>query len=158
MQTDYIVPAEVLSAAIGIDKSRIYQLQRDGILPEPRRKGEWDLVGCVQAYLAYKLQFNQQTKDSSQADLTAEKTRLTKAQADVQELLIAEKNGILINSEEAKQGWSKLVMSCRSKLLGLPTRLAFEVAAESNPTVVQELLTEAVYEALSELGGDDDSI
>ena len=145
------VPAHVLAIALGKATSRVDQLKRDGIIPAPKVKGQWDLIACLAAYIKHIESAQKQEKAEGNADYWAEKTRLTKAQATKEELAIAEKEGRLVDAEQVQKVWADLIVNCKSKLLSLPTKLAYEVAAESNPNIVLEMLTSAVYEALQEL-------
>lgn len=152
MTNDLTFPVETIAQALRITPTRCRQLQREGVLPKPVDKGKWDLIACVHAYLDWKLQGSEQEpKENEKPDYWKEKTRLTKAQAEKEELAIAQRKGELVESAEVVRAWANLVMACRAKLLSLPTKLAYELASESNPNVCLDLLTSAIDEALQEL-------
>lgn len=157
------VPPEELAIALNISVSRIHQLRREGVLPTPERAGSWDLIATTRAYIKHRLQpekiaKEKATSEGNTEDYWKEKTRLTRLQADKEALAIAEKEGRLVDAEQVQQQWADLIVNCKSRLLMMPTKLAYEIAAESNPNVCLDMLTKAVYEALDELSqmGDDE--
>lgn len=80
-----------------------------------------------------------------------EKTRLTRAQADVQETKLAELKGRLVDAERVRKAWADYVLACRAKLLSLPTRIAPLVAAAAGVDACRDLLESEVAAALTEL-------
>lgn len=89
-------------------------------------------------------------------DKLAEETRLTKIKADMAEIELAEKKGKLIDAEIVTDGWIKLVLRVKTRLLKLPTSLAPLVVGETDPFEVQKRLDAGVREALEGLSGNDD--
>lgn len=93
------------------------------------------------------------TKGNSREDYYAEKTRLTKAQADRTEVELEEKQGNLLDSEETIKAWSAYVTATRARLLSIPTKCAQELAGADEPTIIKGILEELICEALEELSG-----
>jgi len=87
-------------------------------------------------------------------DLETERTRLTAAQADRQELALQREKGSLIPADLVLSTWQALVANARAKLLHLPTRVAPEVVAATSLPEIQEAVRKLVYEALNELADD----
>ncbi len=154
--TDILVTAEELGRYLRVNTSRVHQLSREGHIPKPSapkpRKGvaRWNLMECIHSYWDYKESVNTkpEAKDSS---YWVEKTRLTQAQANREELLVAEKKGELTNTEEIYNQFSGLVLACRAKLLSLPTKMAYELLEIDNPNIIKNKLELTIDEALKEL-------
>ena len=147
--TELTYKVGVVASIFGVTERRIQQLAKDGIIPKPV-KGNYELIGCVQGYIAF-MQERAFGKDSGALDAHQERARLLKAQADKTELEVQTLNGQLIPSAEVEAGWSALVVAFRSRLLGLPTRGAHQVIGKTEFHEVENALRELVQEALTEL-------
>lgn len=88
------------------------------------------------------------------ASLEAEKTRLTRAQADKTELEVAELAGDLCRTDEVTTAWGDKNAAARAKFLGFPAKIAQRIAPPERIAEVQKLAQEVVYEVLLELAGD----
>lgn len=151
-----LVSADIVADWLGIDASRVHQLSRSGVFPRPTQKGlGYNLKGCIRAYLEYKIKTQEESKEKEQNGYWNEKTRLTKAQADKEELAVAEKKGQLVDAVEIIQEYSNYVLACRAKLLSMPTKLAYELIEIDNPNIIQNKLEQAIDEALLELGSEE---
>jgi phage terminase Nu1 subunit (DNA packaging protein) len=96
--------------------------------------------------------------NSSDLSLTTERALLARVQREKTELEIAQKRGELVSLADAERGWSALVGAFRSVMLTLPERAALDVQGKSESDV-EQILTDMVYEALTELSNwkpDDD--
>jgi phage terminase Nu1 subunit (DNA packaging protein) len=80
-----------------------------------------------------------------------EKARLSRAQAELRELDLAERRRQLISSETIEHIWSDMVTSARSRLLGLPSKCAPLAFGAESVAVAEDVLKTAIFEALSEL-------
>lgn len=83
-------------------------------------------------------------------DLTAQRARLAKFQADKTELEVSVLRGDLIPGEIVKATWEDYIAAVRAKLVGLPSTAAPRVAGGSLREVELEL-RDLVYQALAEL-------
>ena len=92
-----------------------------------------------------------QASDSAADALTRERTRLAAAQAEKTELEVKEKTGQLIPAEEVAETWGEIVGAIRSKLLGLPVKLARVAIAAESLKEVEEAARDEVYIMLKEL-------
>lgn len=86
-------------------------------------------------------------------DIKEEKLRLTKAQADKIEFETEIKRGEYVNTELADKYYGDLVFAFRNKILALPRSLARPLAEERDPVLIEEILTQRLSEALSDLAG-----
>lgn len=132
---------------LDLTQGAISELLRKEILPKADR-GAHDIDACRIAYI----QHLREIASGDDRALASERTRLAKEQADSMALANAEKRKEMLPRSEIVAGWQGLIAACRAKLLAIPTRLAPQIANLKKPTVVKEKLTEAIHEALAELG------
>jgi len=152
---DIVVTPDVLAKFLRVNTSRVHQLAREGIIPKPKGgRANWDLMACVHAYWDYKEQATEKPK-AKDAEYWGEQTRLTKARADREELDLAEKRGQLVDAVEIIQEYSNYVLACRAKLLGMPTKLAYELIEMNNPNIIENKIEQAIDEALLELASEE---
>ncbi len=152
MPTSY--PVSTISKLFGLSERRVQQLARDGVIPKPK-KNQYELVGCVRAYINY-LQQRAFGQGVTPQDTHLERARLLKAQADKTELEVASLQGRLISVEQTAEDWRSIVMACRSKLLALPSKSALQLASlGSDPNKIEHFLKRLIYEALTELAEPD---
>jgi phage terminase Nu1 subunit (DNA packaging protein) len=82
-------------------------------------------------------------------DLTSERARLAKMQADKLEMELSAKRGDLVSVVEAEEAWKVLVGAFRSKLLMFPSRAADVIPGDG--AVAERLLKDMIHDALTEL-------
>ena len=143
----------VISKFLNLTERRVQQLARDGIIPKAE-KGKYDLVRSVQRYVQY-LQDRAYGSTDAPRDTHHERARLIKAQADKTELEVAALRNQLIPIDRIEHDWMQQVSSCRMRLLAIPTKCAFQIAALKEPAEIERFLKAAIYEALTELAHDD---
>ena len=87
-------------------------------------------------------------------DLIEAKTRLTNAQADMKELQLSILRKDYVLTEEVRHKWSEQAGRVRSKLLGLPVRLAGILGGREYMASEIESITQGIVnEALTDLAG-----
>lgn len=91
--------------------------------------------------------------DGEVLDYQQERARLTKAQADHEELKVHQMEGTLIPSEEVNQVWTDKIMSARSTLMALPSKIAPVVMSASTVRDVEDFARDEIFHALNELAG-----
>lgn len=145
-------PASTIAKLLSITERRVHQLVKEAILPKASR-GNYDLVQSVQGYIKYLRARSLGTADmdANNPNIAVERVRLIKMQADRLAMDIDEEKGRLLDAEEAARGWDNLIAHCRAVLLGIPNRLANQVAAINNAQEIAQILKQAIYEALIEL-------
>ena len=92
--------------------------------------------------------------DSEELDLQQERAKLTKKQTEKTEIQIEELKSVVVDADDVKEEWSKHIMSCRAKLLALPTKMASEVLTIDSLQEAQDVIKRHVTEALEELAAD----
>lgn len=133
-----------LSEALGVTTRRLNQLIRDKIVPDPK---DADIKTVIRAYVTFI--------KSGSKDLIAERTRLTKVNADRKELMLRRERGELIETDKAMYLWGQVTMVIRSKLLSLPTKLSPLVLGCKNLVEIKAVLEKFIYEILTELANPD---
>lgn len=107
------------------------------------------------------LLFGVQASDGEKLDLSQERARLAKMQADKAAIELQKLRGEVVDIEEATQEIGEAFAHVRAKLLALPSKMTPLVYSLSTHAEIQEALRESIYEALDELAhglsGDDAS-
>ena len=147
MPTSY--PVSTISKLFGISERRVQQLAQEGIIPKPE-KNQYELIGSVRSYINY-LQQRAFGKGAVPQDTHLERARLLKAQADMAEIELAERTGQLVTVERIEGDWVAMVTACRAKLLGIPTKTAYQISNLQDVGEIENFLKRTIHEALSEL-------
>tara|TARA_R100000353_G_scaffold173344_1_gene139575 strand:- start:461 stop:973 length:513 start_codon:yes stop_codon:yes gene_type:complete len=132
----------------------VAKLIKDGVFVTQPGANPLDLDHCRRSYIAFlqnKARYN--LKDGS-GDITEEKTRLTRAQADKAELDVEVIEGKLIPTDLVIETWINYISNCRAKLLSLPNKIAHLVIAVDNFPDAEKIIKEQVNQSLEELSQD----
>ncbi len=148
-EQDKNVSAKTLGDFIGVTPGRISQMVTDGIIIRSGR-GRYQFLASVKAYI----DMLKGGGGARGADYNAERTRLTKAQADEKELQVKQLQGDLIPAEDVLEEWQKMLTSMRSKLLSIPSKTAHLVIAAEKYQEAERIIRERIYEALQEMSDD----
>lgn len=125
--------------------------------PKKGPDGLWDVLECARFMIkqAQMAAAGRQEKPAAGKtkvlDLSHERARLAREQADKIALENAVSRGELMPEAEVVSTWQLIITAARSKFLALPTKLAPILAPLTDPVLVQDKLTAAVHESLSEL-------
>ena len=130
-----------LSEWLGLSDRRIRELTKSGILK--RGTTGYHVKTSVQAYIQFLR--------SEPGNLTDERARLTRAQADLAELKLRQRQGELVLRDSVDQEWFRLTRAARDNFLNLPARTDALVAAESDRQKCFDILTREVRQILEEL-------
>jgi phage terminase Nu1 subunit (DNA packaging protein) len=147
------INVKTVSQYTGVPEQTLYRWFSQEIIPDSE-----DLAEVTKAVVARYKELAVGKKDKTKDPLTDEKIRLTKAQADkieVENQLIA---GELLKAEDIESEWTNYVLSCRSRLLSIPSKLALELSQITDPNIVQKRLKTEVNQALDELSEISQSI
>lgn len=93
-------------------------------------------------------------RHSAPSTLTAERTRLDRARADLAEHQLALKRAEFVRVEEVGERWVRLVTNVRNRILGVPSKLAPALARTATPAQAAAILEEEILAALDELSAD----
>lgn len=136
----------------GLSDTTINRLLARGILP----KGV-DLKTAVQKIIAHyslvaagRASINE---DGDGLDLTAERARLAKAQADKTELDCSRMRGELIDVGIAMDEWRQMIGASRAKIMSIPSRASGLLAGVTDDAGIEKILDKLCRESLQELSG-----
>jgi phage terminase Nu1 subunit (DNA packaging protein) len=164
MEPDKIT-RKAFGKALGLSAGRVTQLIKLGL--PTCDNGRFILLGVAKAWYEDRIHATaqkrgpkadgkHQTQDKGAADSSA--ARLLAAQADRAESLaviagleVRRRKDELVEASDVEQGWSKLILAMRSRLLDLPGKLAPRVVRISDVIEVQELIRKEIYAALTAL-------
>ena len=124
-----------LSEFLGISKSRIMQLVRQGVLTRVSR-GLYDAPACIQAYIDFKLEGPKGSSDVNEA-----RKKLYDAQVVKTNLEIATTKRLTIPSDEHMIDMNPLAVLFSSGLDALGGRLAAQLAGMTDPAEIAAHLT-----------------
>lgn len=151
-----IVSTKALADMFGVVSKRIMQLTDEGILEKVGR-GSYDLTESVRKYVTH-LKTRSGAADDAKS-VTNEKDKqemlLKTAKREKAELELQLLKGDLIKADEVKQLYGGMVLTFRSKMLALPTKVAPQLLDIQNLVTVQDILSEEIYSALTELSKTD---
>lgn len=128
---------------------------RDGCpyISRPVRKGvgQWEFSAADVFEWRIKREREAVLGEVKSIDEAEARRRKLAAEAGLAELELAKAQGLCVSIDDSARAWAQILGACRAKLLGIPAKLGHQVAIESDRLRCEDLLTESVYEALSEL-------
>lgn len=142
------VDVETLAKLLNLDPRRIQQLANDGHIVKAAR-GRYFLAKSINGYCRFL-----QGSAGGGADpnsFATQRTRLTKARADLVEMDRAERSGSLVPAEQVEEGWIKIAAIIRARMLALPTKLAPRMATVRTAAEAREILDGEITNALLEI-------
>jgi len=144
-----VVKVSTLAKLFNLTERRVQQLAKDEIIPRASR-GNYDLIGCVRAYIEFLQSAVAGTHEQS-IDSHKENARHKKLQADKLQLEIDEHKGKLIDMDAVIESTSKMVLAFRAKLLSIPTKGAPRLKGCSTLPQIRSELEDLIHDALTEL-------
>jgi phage terminase Nu1 subunit (DNA packaging protein) len=146
-------PIGVIARLLDLSERRVQQLSREGVIPKAER-GQYDLIGSVRGYVRY-LRDQALKAQSGAPDYAAERARFIRARADLAEMEAEEKRRSLIAADEIEAAWVAVLALLRTRLLGLPDRLAPQVFDQTTIGDTRTLIRSAIREVLDDLAEPD---
>lgn len=138
--------AAELAEALLISSQRVNQLQKEGVLPQPR-DGRYLARAAVPAYVKF---LQSRIKSRSTAEAAVRKLELAN---ELTEIKLKKVAGQLVPLQQVKDDWFRVGRQIRDSLLNLPSRLSGPFAAESNQDKIFESFTKEIHAVLTELSG-----
>lgn len=147
------VGAGELANWLGVLSQSIAAFANDGKVVRIAR-GKYDLKASIQTYTAHLREVAAARGGESQIlDLTQERARLAREQADGQELKNRTLRGELVSSSDVEREWSDICRKVRAGILATTSR----VRASAGLTAEQAVEVDAELRlALKDLGNDND--
>lgn len=151
--TDETGNGEKAAKLLNISVPQLYNLANSGQIPKSDN-GVWDLAACAHGYIKYL----QGRGGDDKRDLTQERTRLTKLQADKVDLENAILRAELIPADIVKTVWTGILGAVRGRLLALPPRLSALGFGAPTAEDLETISADLVHEALNELADFDSTL
>jgi hypothetical protein len=129
------MPAGEIARMLNVTTERLRQLSREGAIPKAVR-GVYPVVETTQGYIRF-LKADERRNSQSQAESGLKKAR----QREV-ELRIAQKEGDVVDFDDAKAAFSQILGGFRAELNGIP-------AAVSRDRAVRAAVTKGINDALT---------
>lgn len=147
---DQQVNLKLLCEMLDLTPQRIAQLVNDGVIPRSGR-GRYELVPAVKSYIGYLRKRPTNVESVGDDDYGTQRTRLTKAKADMAEMEKEQMANSLIPANDVSDAWETMVSNMRARLLSIPTKSATSVFAANDVIDAKRILKENINEALREL-------
>lgn len=141
-------PVTAIAKLLMMTPRRVQQLTADGVIPKTDR-GRYEVVGAVQGYIKY-LQ-DRAITGGGDIDYASEKSRLTRAQADLAEIDVARARGDVIGAEQLTRNLTNLFTEIRTNLRNVPGRVASSVLGLTNERELKKILLAEIDQALTSL-------
>ena len=142
------------AAHLFMSTERFNVLLNDGVI-ERMPAGKYELDTIREQYIKHVRDIASGRSGNMKAnlDLTEERARLAKEQADSQEMKNSVQRGSLVQIDDVVDIVEEQFIDLRAKLLGMPTKIAPLVFASSDLREAKSIFEEGVLEALDELVG-----
>lgn len=138
---------------LGISEQALWKAAKERGCPVLRAAGD---VGVETLYdWRQVMQWRCADLRSRDNELTTERARLARAQADKTEMELAEMRAELIARETVSAHWSAMVGAMRAKLLSVPTKSAAQIVEPSKIAEATAVIRAFQNEALLEIAGDE---
>lgn len=144
------VPLSTIAKLLVISERRVQQLAKDGIIPEPESRGEYELIGCVQGYVRFlQEQVGQGTAGSP--EMVESKLRMAKAKTEEQELKVLKMRGELVRLDEMLNALISILTLFKTTMRAIPSKVAPRCRMAKTDGQTQALLHEEIDAALNAL-------
>lgn len=110
-----------MALLLGLSRRKVSELAVRGLLTRTSR-GQYELAS-IRLYVSHLRTIAAARGGDDDIDLTAERARLARAQADKAEVQVRVLNGDLVEAEAVKREWSDILRGVRSRVLTVPSRV-----------------------------------
>lgn len=149
--TPLVCNRKVLADILGVDQSTLRRWAAGGMPVERDRQGKtWqaDSARCI----GWLIEREAAASDSS-AQVSTQRARLLKAQANRAEIELDETRGRLVDVDDVRDCWAEMVSAMRARVLLIPGMSA-PLVRSTPPAEAEVIIRKFVHEALNELAGD----
>lgn len=149
--TTGLVDVGTLARLFVLTPRRIQQLASEGIIPKGER-GRYPLAPAIAGYVTW-LQ-KKVSGETDSVDLTTQRARLAKEQADKTAMENAQLRGVLVHADDVIATWTTCAAAMRARMLAAPTKVAPMARAAATDAEAAAVIEAEVVEALEELSAD----
>jgi phage terminase Nu1 subunit (DNA packaging protein) len=139
-----IVNQAAICAALNISSTHVNRLEKEGVIIK-LDNNRYDLIRSVKRYIK-RLKGDEGSENGS--DYYAERSRLTKAQADERELKIKKERAELIPIQTAERVWCDAAILLRNNLLSLPNKLSHVLSPIEDINIISEEIKKELIKTL----------
>lgn len=143
---EQFVSSSDLALVLKISSRRVNQLADEGVIFR-EENGKFDISKAVENFFRHKYRVDE-AKDINfdKEHALFEKVKRKKAEIDLEE-----HKKTLLKASDVEHLMAGMILTCKARLLTLPTKVTPKIIGEKDPTVVVETIKDAVFEALNEL-------
>jgi phage terminase Nu1 subunit (DNA packaging protein) len=145
--TPKTINAADLAKILDLSEVSIHELVKKNIIPKEGR-GKFIPHKCIVYYIRH---LREQAAGRGGTDLTDERSRLARAQAERVEMENEVTRGNLISIEDVRKENEYTDMAIRNKLLGISKKLAPHLFLIDNLAETEKIIDDNIYEILLEL-------
>ena len=160
MITQTIVSAARIAEVLGIQERTVRERAAAGDLVK-QGQNKYILEASVQAFLLFTKRAATSKRipeTEGEADLVVERTRLTKAKADMAEMQAETMRGTVHEAGSVESVWTDMILNCRARLLGIPRKMAPRILGMVKPAEIEKDLEVEIHLALNELSNYDPDV
>lgn len=148
---DVIVTTDKLAELFGFSRQRINQLAKEGVL-EKKAPGRFFLMLNIKKYIEF---LRNGTVSEEEGEATAlyweEKALHERAKREKAEIELELFKGNLLKATDVEQTMADMILTAKSRLLSIPSKVSPKILGQKNITAVAEIIRGEIYEALNEL-------
>lgn len=147
------VSAQVLGQIIGVSDRRIRQLAEENILVRVS-KGRYNLLESTKNYiLTLKVALESDGRDNPDGELVLEEEKALheRVKRFIAELKLQTMKGELHKSNDVERVMTDMLVSVKTKLLAMPSKLAPLIIGRTDVGSVKDVITKEILETLNEL-------
>lgn len=152
-----LATTKLVAKYFNITERRIQQLTQQGILPAVKKTREgnlYDFQDTTQRYIFYLQEIvnnrSKATEEQEKKRLDAD-IKLKEAKAEIAQLDLKELKAEMLRAEDVQAFVEDLAATTKALLMGLPGRLAMDLANAITAAERSEIIEEAIFEVLYEL-------
>lgn len=141
---------KTIARILDLTERRVRQLKADGIIEEYKgTPGLYELIPTVHRYINYLRKRNPESEEN--IDYNTERAKLIRAKRLNEEYDLQQKEGDLHASADIENVLTVMLINFKSRLSSIPAKLAPILAKKTDRAEINNVLKEAVDEALNEL-------
>ena len=144
-----IVNQKELAQCLGISTRQVRNLRQDGMFQQAAGTRGYSIEKCVQEYIDCKINAELGRSASISKEKIQAEHEEVKRQISVLKLRKLRRE--LHEAADVEAFLSDMLIQFKNRLLSLPTKMAMEIAGETDVNQIIDTLTKDIYEALDEL-------
>lgn len=145
---------KVIARVLDLTERRVRQLKDQNIIAEySGMPGLYELIPTIHAYVNYLRKRNPESAES--IDYNTERAKLIRAKRQNEEFDLGVKEGNLHTSEDIEAVMTDMLISFRSRLMAIPSKLSPALSKKTDKAEIHRILKESIDEALNELADFD---